>query len=375
MDFNLTEKQRLLQTTVAEFTRNEVEPIAREIDSKGKLPDEMINKLAALELFGMSVPGQYGGGGTGVLDCVLAIEQLAYAGTGVWWLVAFNNSIPDSITQFGSESLKKKVLRSFYNGSAYASIQFTEEDTGSDPDALITRAIPEGDSYLINGMKRLSTFGARDGYAVLYTRDEAEACTAFVVRKRSDGYRVEKEWELMGGGGMESVDVYFENLRVSKDDMLGQKGEGFKILLYWIALEKIMQCSANVGMAQAALDEAISYANSRMSRNKPVSSMQGIRWMCADMQSKLEAARWLTYRSAFLYDQKSKAWQSEAAAAKLFVVPATMEIIETARQIHGAYGYLKDFKIERLSRAAAGAASIATSLEINKSIVGGWVVR
>ena len=214
-----------------------------------------------------------------------------------------------------------------------------------------------------------------NGYAVLYTKDETEACTAFVIRKKSDGYRVEKQWELMGGGGMESVDVYFENMRVNKDDMLGQKGEGFKILLYWIALEKIMQCSANVGMAQAALDEAINYANTRMSRGKPVSSMQGIRWMLADMKSKLEAARWLAYRSAFLYDQRSKVWQNEAAAAKLFVVPATMEIIETARQIHGAYGYIKDFKIERISRAAAGAASIATSLEINKSIVGGWVVR
>ena len=375
MDFNLTEKQRLLQTAVGEFTRNEVEPVAGEIDKNGRLPDEMINKLAALELFGMSIPEQYGGGGTGVLDCALAIEQLAYAGTGVWWLVAFNNSIPESIAQFGSESLKEKVLKSFCDGSAYASIQFTEEDTGSDADALVTRAVPEGDNYLINGMKRLSTFGARDGYAVLYTKDETELCTAFVVRKKDDGYRVEKEWELMGGGGMESVDVYFENMRVNKDDMLGQKGEGFKILLYWIALEKIMQCSANVGMAQAALDEAINYANSRTSRGKPVSSMQGIRWMFADMKSKLEAARWITYRSAFLYDQRSKTWQNEAAAAKLFVVPVTMEIIETARQIHGAYGYIKDFKIERISRAAVGAASIATSLEINKSIVGGWVVR
>ncbi|MEJ2738575.1 MAG: acyl-CoA dehydrogenase family protein [Dehalococcoidia bacterium] len=375
MDFNLTEKQRLLQTAVGEFTRNEVEPVAGEIDKNGRLPDEMIKKLAALELFGMSLPGQYGGGGTGVLDCALAIEQLAYAGTGVWWLVAFNNSIPESIAQFGSESLKEKVLKSFCDGSAYASIQFTEEDTGSDADALVTRAVPEGDNYLINGMKRLSTFGARDGYAVLYTKDETELCTAFVVRKKDDGYRVEKEWELMGGGGMESVDVYFENMRVNKDDMLGQKGEGFKILLYWIALEKIMQCSANVGMAQAALDEAINYANSRISRGKPVSSMQGIRWMFADMKSKLEAARWITYRSAFLYDQRSKTWQNEAAAAKLFVIPVTMEIIETARQIHGAYGYIKDFKIERISRAAVGAASIATSLEINKSIVGGWVVR
>jgi butyryl-CoA dehydrogenase len=375
MDFNLTDEQRLLQTTVKDFTKSEIEPVAGQIDCEGRLPDDMIKKLAGLGLFGMSVPVQYGGSAVGLLNSVLAIEQLAYSGTGAWWLAAFNNSIPDSIAQFGSEKLKEDVLKPFCTGEAYASIQFTEEDTGSDADALTTRARPEGNYYIINGMKRLSTFGARDGYAVLYTKDESEACTAFVVRKKSPGYRIHKEWKLMGGGGMESVDVYLEDMKVHKESMLGEKGQGFRILLYWIGMEKIMQCGANVGMAQAALDEAVDYANSRMSRGKPISSLQGIRWIFADMKCKLEAARWLTYRSAFLYDQKEKTWQNEAALVKLFVVPTTMEIVEKARQIFGAYGYVNDFKIERLSRAAAGAASIATSLEINKSIVGGWVVR
>jgi butyryl-CoA dehydrogenase len=144
-------------------------------------------------------------------------------------------------------------------------------------------------------------------------------------------------------------------------------------LLYWIASEKIMQCGANVGIAQAALDESVNYAKSRKARGKSISSMQGIKWMLADMQCKLEAARWLTYRAAFLLDQQAKDWKNEAAAAKLFVVPATLEVVEMARQIHGCYGYTKDFKIERLYRAAAGATGIATSLEINKSIVGRWV--
>ncbi len=375
MDFNLTEEQRLLQSTVRDFTKSEVEPVAAQIDCEGRLPDDMIKKLADIGLLGMSVPVNYGGTAAGMLSSVLAIEQLAYSGTGAWWLAAFNNSIPDSIAQFGSEKIKQDILNRFCTGEAYASIQFTEEDTGSDADALATRAVPEDDNYIINGMKRLSTFGARDGYAVLYTKDESDLCTAFVVRKKTPGYRVHKEWQLMGGGGMESVDVYLEDMKVHKDSMLGEKGQGFKILLYWIAIEKIMQCGANVGIAQAALDEAVNYANSRMSRGKPISGLQGIRWIFADMKCKLEAARWLTYRAAFLFDQKEKTWQNEAAAAKLFVVPATMEIVEKARQIFGAYGYIKDFKIERLSRAVAGAASIATSLEINKSIVGGWVVR
>jgi alkylation response protein AidB-like acyl-CoA dehydrogenase len=373
MDFNLNEEQQRLQSTVREFTTREIEPIAQQIDEEGRLPDDLIKKLADIGLLGMTVPRKYGGAESGHLNCILAIEQLAYSGVGAWWLVAFNNSIPDSIAHFGSEEIKNTYLRPFCRGTAYASIQFTEEETGSDQEALITTAMPESDSYVINGMKRFSTFGARDGYAVLYAKDDAGSCTAFVLEKNIDGYTIQRPWQLMGGGGMEAVDVYLQDVRVPGDNILGAKGKGFDILLYWIASEKIEQCSANVGMAQAALDEAVKYAKSRSSRGKHISHMQGIRWMLADMQSKLEAARWLTYRAAFLHDQQSPNWMNEAAAAKLFVVPATIEIVETSRRIHGAYGYTRDFKIERLCRSVAGATGIATSLEINKSIVGGWL--
>jgi alkylation response protein AidB-like acyl-CoA dehydrogenase len=179
----------------------------------------------------------------------------------------------------------------------------------------------------------------------------------------------------MGGGGMEAADVYYENVRVPKENLLGKKGEGFEVLLYWIAAEKVEQCTACVGIAQAALDEAIKYAKSRMVRGRPISGMQGIRWMLADMQAKIEAARWLTYRAAFLQDVASPDWMREAAAAKLFVVPAMIDVTEMSRRIHGAYGYTKEFKIERLCRAIAGATGIATTLEINKSILGSWLAR
>jgi alkylation response protein AidB-like acyl-CoA dehydrogenase len=173
---------------------------------------------------------------------------------------------------------------------------------------------------------------------------------------------------------MEAFDVYFENFKVPQANLLGKKGGGVGILLYWIAIEKIQQCAAAVGVGQAALDEAVKYVQSRSSRGRHISTMQGIRWTLADMQAKLEACRWLTYKAAFAQDHESPNWQTEAATAKLFVVPAVGEIVEMSRRLHGAYGYTKEFKVEKLVRAVAGFSVIATTLEINRSIVGGSLV-
>ena len=365
----------MIQGLAREFTKQEIESIADQLDREGRLPDDLIKKCAKIGLLGMTVPKKYGGAEAGNLSCILAIEQLAYSGTGAWWLVGFNNSIPECIAHFGSEEIKEKYLRPFCNGTAYASIQFTEEETGSDPTMLTTTCVLDGDSYVINGMKRFSTFGARDGYATLWAKDETGKCSCFVIQKNVEGYTVPKTLELMGGGGMEAVDVYLENMRVSKKNMLGNKGEGFDILLHWVAAEKVEQCAASAGIAQAALDEAVNYVKTRKSRGRPISGMQGIRWMLANMQAKIEACRWLTYRTASLQDQEAANWQTEAATAKLFVVPAAMEVVEMSRRLHGAYGYTKEFKIERLYRAIAGYSAIAVSLEINKSIVGSSLVE
>jgi butyryl-CoA dehydrogenase len=375
MDFNLTEGQKAIRQLARDFSDQEIEPIAEKLDKEGRLPDDLIKKLAGLDFLGMTVPREYGGTEAGNLDNIIAIEQLAGSGTGAWWLVGFNNSIPASIVKYGSEELKKKYLPSFCDGSAYASIQFTEAETGSDAAALITTAVPDGDFYVINGMKRFSTFGAREGHSVTYTRDDNDNCTAFVTEKLSKGYSAPKIWDLMGSGGIEAADVYYEDYRVPAANMLGDKGKGYDILLFWIATEKIEQCAAAVGIAQAALNEAITYTKARTSRGKPVSAMQGIRWELAEMESKLEACRWLTYRTAFAEDRNEPDWQVRAASAKLFVVPAAMEIVETARRLHGAYGYTREAKIERLTRAVTGFPSIAVSLEINRSIIGGSLVR
>jgi len=331
--------------------------------------------MAKIGILGMTLPAEYGGIGASCLDCALTIEQIASSGTGAWWLPAFCSSIPECIFKFGTEDQRSKYLKPVTGGSIYPSIQFTEADTGSDPEALITKAKPVGNRYVINGMKRFSTFGARDGYAILYAKDETGKCTAFITEKKIKGYSAARIYELMGSGGVESADVYFEDMELSQENILGKKGHGMEILQYWISIEKIQQCAACVGIANAAYEEAILFAKTCKVRGRTQSSLQGIRWMLAEMHAKLEAIRTVTYRAAFLKDKSSSDWVIEAASAKLFVIPTAMEVVNMSRRIHGGYGYTKEFKIERLYRAIAGASAIAVSLEINKSMVGAALLQ
>ncbi len=375
MNFNLSKNQQLLQDTVKEFTYGEIEPIADQLDRDGKLPDDLIRKMAQINLLGMTLPDEYGGLEADLVENILCIEQISYSGTGAWWLAAFSCSIPECINEFGTKKQKNNYLYPVCKGLAYPSIQFTEPGTGSDPGALLTIAEPSGESFNINGSKRFSTFGARDGYAILYALDEKKNCTAFILEKNIKGYSTGSNYELMGSGGIESVDVFLDNVKIPKENLLGKKGNGLTILQFWIALEKIQQCAACIGIAQAALDEATRYSRSRIVGKKTQADMPAIRAMLADMYSRLQAARWITYRAAFLKDSNNSGWIPEAAAAKVFVVPAVMDIVEKSRRIHGAYGYTKETKIERLYRAIAGASAIASSLEVNKSIVASALIR
>lgn len=375
MEFALNHEQIALQNAVREFVAREIEPLSADMEASNRLPDHLIKKMAELGLMGMTLPERYGGAGSDMFSCILACEELARSGTPAWWLVAFNNSIPDTLYHYGNDFIKETYLPPLCRGDAYASIQFTEADTGSDPAALTTRLVRDGQDLLLSGSKRFSTFGARDGVAMVFARDENNNCTAVVVPKNIRGYSIASApWSLMGSGGVEAVDVYFDNVRVESQNVLGKEGQGFEVLLYWIATEKIQQCAACVGIAQAALDEAINYINNRVIRGKPVSEMQGIRWMVAEMYARIQSARLITYRAATLKDKEDRGWKEEAAAAKIFVVPTATQIVQDCFRLHGAYGYTRDFKIERLYRAVAGASVIATSLEINKSIVGGWII-
>ena len=264
MDFTLTEKQKMLQSMVRDFTRKDVEPRWQEMEKSRRIPDDLLKQLASLGLFGMTVPVEFSGNDAGGFAHLLVIEQLAYSGTPAWWPAAFNNSLPEIICKFGTPEQKKRFVRSMFDGTKCFSVQFTEPDTGSDSRALKTTARPDGDYYIINGQKRFSTFGARDGTAIVWTKDEAGGCTAFLVDKNCPGYTAPKIWELMGTGGIEPADVFYTDVRVHKNQMFHQKGKGFEALLYWIAIEKVEGCIVAVALAQAALDEAVKYTKTRL---------------------------------------------------------------------------------------------------------------
>ena len=375
MDFVLNERQKMLQAMVKDFTRKEAEPRWKEMEVSRRIPDDLLKKLNDIGLLGMTVPTEYNGTNAGGFEHLLAIEQLAYSGTPVWWPVAFNNSLPETICKFGTPEQKKRFVSPMFDGTKCFSIQFTEPDTGSDARALKTTARPDGDYYIINGQKRFSTFGARNGTTIVWAKDEEGGCTAFLVDKNCAGYTVPKIWELMGTGGVEAADVSYIDVRVHKDQIFHKKGKGFEALLYWIAIEKVEGCMVATALAQAALDEAVKYTKGRIVGGKPMSDMQGIRFELAELYAKIQACRWLTYRTAMLHETDDPGFQNEAAACKLFVQPVVNEIITTALRLHGAYGYTTDFKIERLFRAQQGNVVISVSLEINKAIVGASLVR
>lgn len=375
MDFNLTSEQRLVMEMTRELCRKEIEPIAHQLDAENRVTDKLIKKYAELGLFGMDIPVDYGGSEGDNFSHLLAIEQLAYSGSPAWWPVAFNNSLPSTIVHFGTEYHKESFIRGNLDGTKLFSIQFTEPATGSDPDALLTTSRPDGDHYIIKGQKRFSTFGARPGPALVWTKDETGACTCFIIEKLTPGYNAPKKWDLMGSGGVESVEVYYDDFRVHKDQILGEKGKGLEVLLYWIAIEKLEGCIAAVALGQAALDEAIKYTKNRIIKSRPLSDMQGVRFELADMYSKIGACRCMVYRAAHISLDDQSLFQREAAACKIFVQPIMSQVIEASFRLHGCYGYTKDFKIERLYRAQPGNMVISVNLDINKGIVGASLVK
>lgn len=365
----------MIQRAAREFCRKALEPVSAQLDQEGSIPDSLLKELAELGFFGMTVPRAYGGAGIGDFASVLVIEELAYSGCPAWWPVAFNNSLPQTICKFGTKEQKDRFVKGSFGGDQVFSIQFTEPQTGSDPAALTTTARQENQTYVLNGHKRFSTFGARKGYALVWANVEERGCTCFIVEKLSPGYSAPKIWDLVGSGGVEAADVFYDELKVSEDQVLGEVGKGFDILLYWIAVEKIQGCIAALALGKAALDEVVEYTRERKVAGAPMAAMQGIRFELAEIYARIQAGRWMTYRTVHLLADDPKAFQTEAAACKIAVQPMISAAIDTAFRIHGGYAYTKDYKIERLFRAQLGNSVISTGLEINKTIVAASLLK
>ena len=374
MDFTLSGESQMMVKAARDFAEQEIEPIMAKVEEENALPDDLLQKFAKARMLGMMVPKEYGGVESTALNVILITEELAKCASAAFWLMAMNNSVVETIYHWGSEDIRKRFIPPLCDGSSYGAMAFTEPGTGSDPTAITTTAKPDEDYYVLNGTKRFITNGHKKGYGVFYAKDETEKLTAFIVDKSSEGYTWSKPWSLMGLGGQGLVDVFLKDVKVPKKDILGEKGKGFNILLRWIAGERVQQMAFMVGMGQACLEESLKYAKERMVRAKPMTAMQGFQWMLAEMHASIEACRWWTYRVAAKQDEGDDI-AVDSAALKLFVVPTIQEVARKALQIHGSYGYCKDYKIERLYRTIAHAGVTASSTELQKTIVGSALGR
>jgi alkylation response protein AidB-like acyl-CoA dehydrogenase len=374
VDFILSGESKMMVKAAREFTEREIEPIIPAIEKNDELPDELLEKFAEAKMLGMMVPKEYGGLGSTALNVILIAEELAKSGSAAPFIMAMNNSVAETISYWGSEEVRERFIPPLCDASSYATMAFTEPGTGSDPSAVTTTAAPDNDSYILNGAKRFITMGHKKGYGIFYAKDETGRITAFIVDKGSEGYTWSKPWALMGLAGQGLVDVFLKDVRVPAANILGEKGKGFHILLRWIAGERIQQMAFMVGMGQACLDESLKFAKDRVVRARPMTAMQGFQWMLAEMHASIEASRWWTYRVACKQDEGGD-FQVDSAALKLFVVPTIQEVARKALQIHGSYGYCKDYKIERLYRTIAHAGITASSTEIQKTLVGSALAR
>ncbi|MFC2017045.1 acyl-CoA dehydrogenase family protein [Chloroflexota bacterium] len=356
MDFSLTEDQKMLKTMVRDFAEKELEPVAAQIDEKNEYPAEQVRKIADLGLMGLTIPEEYGGSGRGYVDFCIAVEELARASAAAaaYFRVSLSLAIPP-IAMHGTEEQKRKFLVPQAKGEKLACFALTEAGAGSDPAAMITTATKKDNGYVLNGTKLFISIGAEAETIVVFATIDKElrhrGITAFIVEKGTPGFSVGKHENKLGFRGLSAAELIFEDCFVPMENRLGEEGKGFRIALEAIDESRITVAAEAIGISQAALDASISYAKERQQFGQSIANFQAIQWMLADMATQIGAARALTYYAADLQD-KGLPNVKESAMAKLFASEVSSFITNKAIQIHGGYGYTKDYPLERYLRDA-----------------------
>jgi alkylation response protein AidB-like acyl-CoA dehydrogenase len=354
MSYDLTEEQRMIRAMVREFAREVILPTAAERDRTGEFPAENLKKMGELGLLGMNVPPEYNGAGVDTVSYSLALQEIAYACASTAVIMSVHNSVAcGPIYLFGSPYLKEIHLKPLAAGKKLGSFALTEADAGSDPASQKARAVKDGESYVINGTKRFITSGRSSDITVVtaYTEKEKKhrGISAFVVEKGTPGFHVGREEEKMGLRASDTVELIFEDCRVEAQNLLGQEGDGFVIAMSSLDGGRIGIASQSVGVAQACLDASVAYARERIQFNRPISQFQGLRWMIADMAMQIEAARVLIFNAAAMKD-RGENFSASASMSKLFASEMVNRVAYAALQIHGGYGYMKDYPVERYYR-------------------------
>ncbi|NIN63754.1 MAG: acyl-CoA dehydrogenase [Anaerolineae bacterium] len=355
MDFQLTEEQRMIQEMVRDFAENEIMPIAAKMDQEGEFPSETFKKMGELGILGLPWPEEYGGAGADTVCYAIATEEISRACGSHGLSYAAHISLGSSpIYLFGTEEQKKKYLTPLARGEAIGALGLTEPEAGSDAGSTKTTAVLDGKEWVINGAKSLITNGPVAEIAITVAKTDPSASgshgiSTFIVETDRPGFSVGKVEDKFGLRASPTSQLFYEDCRIPKENLLGKEGEGFRQILEVLDGGRISIGAMALGLGQAALEASIKYAKERHQFGRPIGDFQAVQWMIADAATRMDAARLLVYKAAYLEDQGKK-FTKEAAMGKLFASEAAELACYNAIQIHAGYGYTKDYPVERYYR-------------------------
>jgi butyryl-CoA dehydrogenase len=373
MDFRLTSEQQMIADTVRQFAKNEIRPVAPQMDREGKFPRSLVKKLAELGLMAAFIPPEYGGSGMEMVSYVIALEEIASAWASLSVIMTVNNSLVcEPIYRFGNDAQKKSYLPRLASGGLLGCYALTEPESGSDAGALKTIAVKKGDRYLLNGTKLFITNGNEAGLAIVYALTAPEkgkkGISAFIVEKTFPGFSIGKLEDKLGLRSSDTAELLFQDCEVPAENLLGTENEGFKIALSTLDGGRIGIASQALGIARACLEEAKAYARTRKQFNQTLSSFEAIQWMLADMKVDYDAARWMTLKAAGK-KEKGLPVTLDAAMAKMLASEMANRTAYKALQVFGGYGYTKEAAVERLYRDARITTLYEGTSEIQRLVI------
>ena len=379
MSYKFTEEQLMIQSMVRDLARSEFAPKAMERDKTKEFPADNLAKLGELGLMGMMVPPEYNGSGADSVSYVLALSEVAYACASTAVVMSVHNSIVcESILRHGTDAQKEKYLKPMATGKMIGAFALTEPNAGSDPVRQTTRAVLEDDSYVLNGTKRFTTTGKNAGLIIVTAKTDEQArhkgISAFLVEQGTPGLTVGPLEDKMGLRASDTVDLIFEDCRIPADNRLGNEGDGFLIAMTGLDGGRIGIAAQSVGVATAAFDAAVQYSREREQFGQSISKFQGLRWIIADMATEIEAARLMMLSAAEMKDNGEN-YTLQASMAKLFASEMVNRITAKAVQIHGGYGFTKEYPVERFYRDARVFTIYEGTSEIQRIVISNQILK
>lgn len=375
-----TEQHELIRTLAREFANRELTTdILDQVEESGKFPEEILSRMAKAGFFGIKVPKEYGGQGADARAYVLVMEEISrVSGVASIYVSSPNSLSGGPLLLSGNDEQKELYLRPVVTGEKKLAFALTEPGAGSDAGGMVTTAVKDGDDYILNGRKCFITMAPLADYAVVYAKTDmakgTRGISAFIVDMKAEGVSLGKPEHKMGMIGCATSDIILENVRVSKHDLLGEEGRGFINAMKTLDTGRMGVAAQSIGVAQGALDEAVKYARERKQFGRRIADFQAISFMIADMATKLEAAKQLVYKTAYLMDTHQPA-SMNASMAKYFASEVCNEIVGKAVQIHGGYGYIKDYKVERMYRDCRVFTIYEGTSQVQQMVIAGQLLK